>query len=339
MRAVVLRGGRLAVREVAEPVPGRGHLLLRTLATAICASDVHFMDHPDVAASDPTGMFGYDPERDVVMGHEFVGEVVGHGPGVDVGRFPIGARVTSIPLLLTASGGHVIGGHPEAPGSFGERLLVSQELARTVPDGVPVDAVALVDAFAVGQGYVRLARIEPRDVPLVVGAGAIGLSTVAALAMRGLGPIVVSDYNAERRELAKGFGAHVLVDPAARPAHEAWREAAKPGARCVIFECVGAPGLIERLIHDCANGSLIVCAGGWYTGDTVAVTPATRKGVAVQFGGAPAPEDWYGTLAAVCEGRLDPLPSVGMVIGLEDVPRAIEMARRAEGPPRIVVHP
>lgn len=339
MRAVVLRGGRLEVREIDAPVPGRGHLVLRTIATAICASDVHYMDHPELAASDETGMFGYDPDRDVVMGHEFVGEVVAHGPDVDAARFPIGARVTSIPFLLTASGGHVIGSHPDASGSFGEQLLVSQEMARTVPDGVDADAVALVDAFAVGQGYVRLARMTPDDVPLVVGAGAIGLSTVAALAMRGVEPIVVSDYNPERRGLAKAFGAHVVVDPAERSAHEAWRRASKAGARCILFECVGAPGLIERLIHDCAHGSLIVCAGGWYTGDTVSVTPATRKGIAVQFGGAPAPEDWYGTLDAVCEGRLDPLPSVGMVIGLDDVPRAIDMARRAEGPPRIVVHP
>ena len=43
MRAVVLRGGRLEVRETDDPVPGPNELLLRTLSTAICASDVHFM--------------------------------------------------------------------------------------------------------------------------------------------------------------------------------------------------------------------------------------------------------------------------------------------------------
>ena len=47
MRAVVLRRGRLEVRETPDPVPGPGELLLRTLSTAICASDVHFMDHPE----------------------------------------------------------------------------------------------------------------------------------------------------------------------------------------------------------------------------------------------------------------------------------------------------
>src|SRR5215469_461607 len=81
MRAVVLRDGRLEVRETADPVPGPGELLVRTISTAICASDVHFMDHHDaVPAGGPAGML-YDPDRDIVLGHEFVGEVVGHGPG------------------------------------------------------------------------------------------------------------------------------------------------------------------------------------------------------------------------------------------------------------------
>jgi threonine dehydrogenase-like Zn-dependent dehydrogenase len=42
-----LRGGRLEVRETADPVPGSGELWLKTISTAICASDVHYMDHPE----------------------------------------------------------------------------------------------------------------------------------------------------------------------------------------------------------------------------------------------------------------------------------------------------
>jgi threonine dehydrogenase-like Zn-dependent dehydrogenase len=78
VRAVVLRNGQLTVRETPDPVPGDGELLLKTLSTAICASDVHFMDHPDLAIDDPTGRSLYDTDRDIVLGHEFVGEVVGH---------------------------------------------------------------------------------------------------------------------------------------------------------------------------------------------------------------------------------------------------------------------
>ena len=342
MRAVVLRGGRLEVRETPDPVPGPGEMLVRTLSTAICASDVHFMDHPEIAADDDQGRFLYDENRDIVMGHEFVGEVVAHGPAC-AGTYPVGSRVTSVPVLPTSTGGsRVIGQHPDAPGSFGELFLVSELVARGVPEGVPNDAVALVDAFAVGESYVRQSRVGAGEIPLVLGAGAIGLSAVLALHTRALDPIIVADFNPARLELAREFGAHIAVNPAERSPYDVWRETAQERgvtAPPVIFECVGAVGMMQSIVESCEPGSRIFAAGGWYTGDTVGCTDATKKGVTIQFGGGPQGEDWYGTLDAVCEGRLDPLPSVGMIIGLDEVPDAIDLARRSQGPPRIVVHP
>ena len=83
----------------------------------------------------------------------------------------------------------------------------------------------------------------------------------------------------------------------------------------------------------------IYAAGGWYTGDSLDCTVATHKGVTIQFGGGPSFEDWFDTFDAVCDGRLDPLPSIGKVIGLDGVPEALDRVRHAQGPPRIVVHP
>jgi threonine dehydrogenase-like Zn-dependent dehydrogenase len=340
----VLRGGELTVRDTADPVPGHGELLLRTLSTAICASDVHFMDHPDLAIDDPTGRSLYDPDRDLVLGHEFVGEIVGYGPGCTE-EIPLGTRVTSIPIRLVdggAGGSRIIGQHPESQGSFGELVVVAEALARPVESDVSSDAVALVDAFAVGEFYVRSAAVTAGEIPIVIGAGAIGLSAVAALASRGVEPIVVSDYKSERRDLARAFGAHVLVDPAAQSPIEEWRQLRAERnlwGPCVIFECVGAAGLIQRIVESADMATRIYCAGGWYTGDTLDITTATRQGVTIQFGGGPMPQDWYGTLDAIAEGRLDPLPSVGGVIDLDGVPDALEQARRSDGPPRIVVHP
>jgi threonine dehydrogenase-like Zn-dependent dehydrogenase len=168
MRAVVLRDGRLGVREIADPVPGPGELLLRTLSTAICASDVHFMDHPEMGVDDPTGRSLYDANRDIVLGHEFVGEIVGHGPGCTE-QFPVGTRVTSIPIRLVnggADGVRIIGQHPEAQGSFGELVVVAEAMAKPVDGDVASDAVALTDAFAVGEFYVRSARMQPGEIPV-----------------------------------------------------------------------------------------------------------------------------------------------------------------------------
>lgn len=46
MKAMSLKGGELAIREVPRPVPGSGQILVRTLACAICATDHHYVDHP-----------------------------------------------------------------------------------------------------------------------------------------------------------------------------------------------------------------------------------------------------------------------------------------------------
>ena len=345
MRAVVLRNGELTVRETPDPVPGPGELLCKTLSTAICASDVHFMDHPALSIDDPTGRSLYDSDRDIVLGHEFVGEVIGHGPGC-TDQFPVGTRVTSIPIRLVnggVDGTRIIGQHPEAQGSFGELLVIAEMLAKQVEDGVSLDAASLTDAFAVGEFYVRAANVQPGEIPIVIGAGAIGLSAVAALASRGIEPIVVSDLKAERRDLARDeFGAHILVDPSQKSPFDVFNELRAerhlPGP-AIVFECVGAAGLIQHIVESVEMGTRIYCAGGWYTGDTLDITTATRQGVTIQFGGGPMPQDWYGTLDAIVSGALDPMPSVGAIIGLDEVPHAIEMARKSAGPPRIVVHP
>lgn len=185
--------------------------------------------------------------------------------------------------------------------------------------------------------------MQPDEVPIVIGAGAIGLSAVAALVRRGIDPILVSDLQGDRRDLARtGFGAHIAVDPAEQEPLDAVRKTrAERGlwGAAVVFECVGAGGLIQRLVDSSDMGTRIYCAGGWYTGDMLDITSATRQGVTLQFGGGPWPQDWYGTLEAIAAGDLDPTPSIGRIVTLDEVPEAIDLARRSAGPPRIMVHP
>ncbi|MBV8348119.1 MAG: zinc-binding dehydrogenase, partial [Mycolicibacterium sp.] len=189
---------------------------------------------------------------------------------------------------------------------------------------------------------VRSSAITPGDLPLVIGAGAIGLSAVAALVARDVKPIIVSDYSADRLEYAKAFGADVVVNPADRSPYDMWREVARrQGVTTpqVVYECVGARGLVQNIVESCEFMARIFAAGGWHGTDSLSCRDATHQGVTIQFGGGPHPVDWYGTLDAVIEGRLDPLPSIGKVIGLDEVPDALDQVRRSQGPPRIVVHP
>ena len=62
-------------------------------------------------------------------------------------------------------------------------------------------------------------------------------------------------------------------------------------------------------------------------------TDATHKGVTIQFGGGPHPQDWYGTLDAVADGRLIRAQH-RQVIGLDEVPEAIDQARKSGAAPR-----
>jgi threonine dehydrogenase-like Zn-dependent dehydrogenase len=353
MRAAVLRGGRIEVRETPDPVPGPGQVLVKSLACAICASDLHFMDNPDGVAADTSGLWGYDADADIVMGHEFCTEVVAYGPDTRE-RWPVGTRISSQPLLLGAGTARIIGCANDAPGGFGEYLLLTESLAMEVPGDVPDEEVALADGMSVGWHYVRRAAPGPNDVPLVVGCGAIGLSVIAALRQRGVAPIVAVDFVPSRRDLAAEIGADVVVDPAERSPYAVWTDTALgpdgdthraygnaradiPG--CIVFECVGLPGVLDEIIMGVQRETRIFSAGGCPQGDFIHTMVAKRKGLNIQFGGGPMPEDFLAAFELICSRRLDVSPIVGRLVPLADTPQAIDDARRADGPARIVVLP
>src|SRR6478735_7457556 len=154
MRAAVLRGGAIEVRETADPSPGPGQLLVRTLACGICASDIHFMDHPEGDPDDDTGLSNHDQDADIVMGHEYCAEIVEYGPATER-RWPLGTRVSSLPVLLGDDGPRVIGQAPEAPGGFGELFLMSEAVTQVVPGELPSERVAVADAISVGWSYAK----------------------------------------------------------------------------------------------------------------------------------------------------------------------------------------
>ncbi|MET0896745.1 MAG: alcohol dehydrogenase catalytic domain-containing protein [Mycobacterium sp.] len=216
MRAFSLKNGELAIRQVPTPTPGSGQLLVKTLACAICASDHHYLDHPEVSRDDKAGMRVDAPDCDVVMGHEYCAEIVEYGPDTEQ-TLPVGTRVTGIPVLMTPSGqSRIVGYAPDAPGGFGEYFLMNEFLARPVPDTIPAEIIAVNDAMAVGWYYSRVGTENtPKQgaVPLVLGLGAIGMSVVAGLKRRGAGPIVAADFSESRRNIAVQLGADVVVDP------------------------------------------------------------------------------------------------------------------------------
>jgi threonine dehydrogenase-like Zn-dependent dehydrogenase len=163
MRAPVLRGGAVQARIIDDPVPGPGQLLVRSLACGICASDLHFVDHPEAGA---------DTER----------------------RIPVGTRVSSLPVLATAGDRRIIGQNSEAPGGFGEYLLLTEAITRVVISDLPSEIVCVADAISVGWSTASRAQVTTKEVPLVIGCGAIALSAITTLKRLGMGPIVAVDF-------------------------------------------------------------------------------------------------------------------------------------------------
>ena len=356
MRAAVLRGGVVEARAaVEEPVPGPGQLLVRSLACGICASDLHFMDHPEAGADDDSGMSTYDQDVDIIMGHEYCAEVVGYGPGTDR-RIPVGTRVSSLPVLTTAHGRRIIGQNPDSPGGFGEYFLLSESITRVVASNLPSEIVCVADAVSVGWSTASRAALTPGEVPLVIGCGAIGLSVIATLRRLGVAPIVAVDFVAARRSTALAMGADIVVDPAEISPHQAWRDVARGSAEsakdvmaaalaglplpgCVVFECVGIPGVLDSIIKGCERGTRIFSVGGPPEGELLHTLTAKRKGLNIQFGGGPSMTHWDEAFEAVCSGGLDVGPMLGRTVGLDEVPAALDAARDADGPTRIVVVP
>jgi threonine dehydrogenase-like Zn-dependent dehydrogenase len=351
MRAAVLREGRFEVREIPDPTPGPGEILVRTCACAICASDLHFMDHPEAILENDTGMQRYAPDEDIVMGHEYVAEIVDYGPNTER-KWKPGTRVSSVPVLIRQGGPKIIGYNPETPGGFGEYFLMSEAITQVVPTDLPSELMCIADAMAVGWYYVRRANVQPNETPLVIGCGAIGLSAIAALKRRGIGPILAADFVESRRETALAMGADIVIDPAEISPFRKWKEiaygdpdkarevwGAVTARGCVVFECVGVPGVLDSIIKNCERETRIFSAGGAPQGDHIHTMVAKNKGLNIQFGGGPSGPDWNEAFQEVANGRLDVTPMLGRVVGLIEMPQAINDARDANGPARIVLDP
>ncbi|MGN6608414.1 MAG: zinc-binding dehydrogenase [Jatrophihabitans sp.] len=358
MRAVVCQQGELRVEDVAVPVPEQGQLLLDVLRCGICGSDLHARRHADELA-DVTAEVGYDgmmrSGQAVVLGHEYVGEVADRGRGA---RTKPGTRVVAMPLLRRHGAVHPIGLSVEAPGAYAQQLLVEDALALPVPNGLATEIAALTEPMAVGLHAVRRSEIGKGDVGIVIGCGPVGLAVIAMLKARGVRTVIASDFAPGRRALATAVGADVVVDPAhdspfadagehghitgAQEIFElgvgtveklrrlplvdwrhVWRAAEAVGAaspkRPVVFECVGVPGMIDRVVTDAPLYSRVVVVGVCMEADRVRPAMAINKEIDLRFVLGYTPLEFRDTLYLLADGKVDARPLLTGTVGLDGV--------------------
>lgn len=353
MKAVVKRGPRLVVEQMAVPQPGPGQVLVKTLHCGICGSDLHALHHYDamIEGGRRTGLAtgNLDPEADIVFGHEFCAEVVDYGPGTRRSIKP-GTAVCAMALVFDEGQIEGVGYSNKYNGAFAEYFLLTEDLLLPVTNGLPSDVAALTEPMAVAVHAV--AKADHADSAyLVVGCGPIGLAIIVELKARGLGPVIAADFQPERRALAERLGADIIVDPAVADPHGHWGEFGVPTSlmelatsngrarRAVIFECVGAPGVLNGIICAAPPGAQLIVAGVCMAEDRIEPMIANNKEIDLRFTMAYSGEEFATTLRRICEGALDPAPMITGSTDLDGVPEAFGQLARAPRHAKIMVHP
>jgi threonine dehydrogenase-like Zn-dependent dehydrogenase len=358
MRAAVMRNRKLVAADLPVPQPGPGEVLVKTLECGICGSDLHalkFADKLVALARRSGGAFVMDLNRDVVMGHEFCGEIVDFGPGA-LKHFKAGQRVCSMPVVVRPTGIETVGYSNENPGGYGEYMRLTEALLLPVPNGLSSEHAALTEPMAVGYHAAQMARLGPNDVPLVIGCGPVGLAVIAALKLKKAHPIVAADFSPLRRKLAIKMGADEAIDPKKKSPFECWRQVAAyadaskapplppwvtgPALRpAVIFECVGVPGVIDSIMLSAPHGARVVVAGVCMERDSFEPMFGINKELNLQFVLGYAPDEFADTLRNIAEGNINVAPLITGKVGVEGVAKAFEDLASPEQHAKILVEP
>lgn len=356
MRAVVRRNKQLVCDEIADPVPGQGEVLVKTLACGICGSDLHavhsFENMLELGAR--TGEKPKtDPARDIVFGHEFSAEILDYGPGTQK-RFKAGTHVVSMPIAMKPEGYEAIGYSNSYPGGYSERMVLSEALLLEVPNGLSDVQAAMTEPFAVGEHAVAMSAAGPDTVHLVIGCGPVGLAVIAALKSRGLGPVIASDFSPARRAVAEKMGADVIIDPAKESPHTRWSEygvprtstermaamvTGKAGKKAIVFECVGVPGVINHIVESVPVGTQVIVVGVCMETDKIEPFLCISKQIDFRFVLGYSGEEFAATLGKIADGTIDVLPAITDEVGLDGVAAAFKALGDPEQQCKVVVRP
>jgi threonine dehydrogenase-like Zn-dependent dehydrogenase len=240
------------------------------------------------------------------------------------------------------------------------------------------DKAAMVEPLSVAWHAVRRSQIKPKDVAIVIGCGPVGLGVITMLKAAGVRQIVASDFSAVRRSLAERCGATMTIDAAkdspyknwkqfghlvavndalvmaseavdmlgkipGLPWWHAWHLAEKLGAtdpkRPIVFECVGAPGILQRILEGAPMYSRVVVAGVCMAQDAIQPSLAINKEIELRFVFGYTPVEFRDTLHMVAEGKVDPTALHTGTVGLEGVETAFDLLGKAERHAKILIDP
>ncbi len=305
MQALMYLGTReMEMQEVAEPGATPGHVVLKVGAASICGSDLH-------------GFLGKSAKRvpPLIMGHEFTGEIVDRGRGVD--ELSIGQRVTVNPILScglceecrrgrTSICPHrtVIG--IEHPGAFARYVSVPAESCFALPDHVGDLEGSMVESLSNAlhifdrslRGFIK--RVA------VIGAGTQGLLALQVARHIGATRIAVTDMVSSRLALASAQGATDVVDVRSQDPVEAVMDMTDGRGVDLAIEAVGHTATQEQAVRMLREGGEAVMLGLGAEGpmaiDGVAMV---NKELSVRGSYAYTSLDFAYSLELISSGKID----------------------------------
>ena len=308
MRAATLQGKAFTVRNLPDPSPAPGQLLVRPIFTGICGSDLSLRKQlaalADALPQDQLPVF--------IPGHEFSAEIVGIAPGTETNLKP-GDRITGLPFTHDHAGPQTIGLSPGHGGGLATLSCIDAVRSFRIPDTVPDDLAALTEPLSVGLHAAGLAS-RNKGPNVVIGCGPVGLAVILSLSLQGRGPILAADFSPERRKAAAALGADIVIDPATDSAFRHWDDLAftphtmspllAPEFRGLpaganLFECTGAPGLIDQLIKGAPPHSHIIVAGVCPHEEKLTPLEGILRELTLEFSFSYRPEEFAAALAMI----------------------------------------
>ena len=332
MKALVKRNSTkgLWLEDVPEPEIGINDVLIKIDRTAICGTDMHIYNWDSWAqATIPVPM---------VVGHEFVGEIVDVGANVNDFR----------PGQIVSGEGHVVCGRcrncmagrrhlcaqtsgvgVDRPGAFAEYLALPMSNVWEHRPGIDLDVAALFDPLGNAVHTALQYDLLAEDV-LITGAGPIGAMAAAVCKYAGAKNVVITDINPERLALARQLGATRTVDVRTEKLADVQRELGMSEGFDVGLEMSGNPSGFRDLLANMCHGGKVAMLG--IPGEEMAIdwsqvifNMLTLKGIY----GREMYETWY-KMSSMIESGLDISPVITHRLGYEDFQQGFDAMNAGE---------
>ncbi len=323
MKALVLREyKRLEMEERPAPVAGAGEVLVAVGACGICGSDVHGFDGSTGRRIPP-----------LVMGHEAAGTVAAVGGGVT--RFKAGDRVTFDSTIYCGECAYcrrgdvnlcdrreIVGvscGEFRRDGAFAEYAAVPQHIVYALPDAMPLEEAAMLEAVSVAMHAVRVSEARRGDTALVVGAGMIGLLTMQAALAAGCARVFITDIVEARLRLARELGATETIAGTGEEIASQCRRLTGGAGVDVALEAVGHNETIATAIDSVRKGGTITLIGNLSANVNLPLQKVVSRQLRLQ-GTQSSAGEYREAIRLVSEGRIRVRPMITAVAPLEEGP-------------------